>query len=63
MRAIICRPLSPLNSHCPYACRLKQELEEMRHQCTVLLRDKFSLEQCVRCGARGGGGGAFKFLF
>lgn len=31
-----------------YHLRLKQELEEMRHECTVLLRDKFQLEQCIR---------------
>jgi hypothetical protein len=26
-----------------------QELEEMRHECTALLRERFQLEQCVRC--------------
>ncbi|GAX80456.1 hypothetical protein CEUSTIGMA_g7895.t1 [Chlamydomonas eustigma] len=31
-----------------YHLRLKQELEEMRHECTVLLREKFHLEQCIR---------------
>eukprot|EP00798_Chlamydomonas_sp_ICE-L_P022941 gene22941-30121_t len=31
-----------------YHLRLKQELEEMRHECTVLLREQFLLEQCVR---------------
>ncbi|KAL6748871.1 eukaryotic translation initiation factor 3 subunit 8 N-terminus-domain-containing protein [Haematococcus lacustris] len=31
-----------------YHLRLKQELEEMRHECTVLLRERFHLEQCVR---------------
>ncbi|GLI64252.1 hypothetical protein VaNZ11_007454, partial [Volvox africanus] len=31
-----------------YHLRLKQELEELRHECTVLLRDKFQLEQCIR---------------
>ena len=25
-----------------------QELEEMRHECMVLLREKFHLEQCIR---------------
>jgi hypothetical protein len=25
-----------------------QELEELRHECTLLLREKFQLEQCVR---------------
>jgi hypothetical protein len=28
--------------------RLMQELEEMRHECTLLLREKFTLEQAVR---------------
>jgi hypothetical protein len=31
-----------------YHLRLKQELEEMRHECTVLLRERFHLEQCIR---------------
>lgn len=31
-----------------YHLRLKQELEELRHEVTVLLREKFHLEQCVR---------------
>ena len=31
-----------------YHLRLKQELEELRHECMVLLRDKFHLEQCLR---------------
>eukprot|EP00951_Prasinocladus_malaysianus_P008406 scaffold60891_cov44-Prasinocladus_malaysianus.AAC.2 len=31
-----------------YHLRLKQELEEMRHECTALLRERFHLEQCVR---------------
>ena len=31
-----------------YHLKLKQELEELRHECTLLLREKFSLEQCVR---------------
>lgn len=31
-----------------YHLRLKQELEEMRAECTVLLREKFALEQCIR---------------
>ena len=32
-----------------YHLRLKQELEEMRHECMLLLRERFHLEQCVRC--------------
>ncbi|KAK9830175.1 hypothetical protein WJX72_010143 [[Myrmecia] bisecta] len=31
-----------------YHLRLKQELEEMRHECMLLLRERFNLEQCVR---------------
>lgn len=31
-----------------YHLKLKQELEELRHECTVLLRERFHLEQCVR---------------
>lgn len=31
-----------------YHLRLKQELEEMRHECMRLLRERFHLEQCVR---------------
>lgn len=31
-----------------YHLRLKQELEEMRHECMLLLRERFHLEQCVR---------------
>ena len=31
-----------------YHLKLKQELEELRHECTLLLRERFSLEQCVR---------------
>lgn len=34
-----------------YHLRLKQELEEMRNECMQLLRERFHLEQCVRCGA------------
>ena len=34
-----------------YHLRLKQELEEMRHECALLLRERFKLEQCVRCAA------------
>ena len=36
-----------------YHLRLKQELEEMRLECTVLLRERFHLEQCIRCLWRG----------
>ena len=32
-----------------YHTRMKQELEELRHECTVLLRERFHLEQCIRC--------------
>ena len=28
--------------------RWKQELEGMRKECTVLLRERFQLEQCIR---------------
>lgn len=31
-----------------YHLRLKQELEELRHECMLLLRERFHLEQCVR---------------
>jgi hypothetical protein len=31
-----------------YHIRLKQELEELRRECTRLLRDKFQLENCIR---------------
>ena len=31
-----------------YHLRLKQELEEMRHECMQLLRERFHLEQCIR---------------
>ena len=31
-----------------YHLKLKQELEEMRHECMLLLRERFHLEQCVR---------------
>ncbi|KXZ51419.1 hypothetical protein GPECTOR_12g381 [Gonium pectorale] len=31
-----------------YHLRLKQELEELRHECTVMCREKFQLEQCIR---------------
>ena len=31
-----------------YHLRLKQELEETRHECMLLLRERFHLEQCVR---------------
>ncbi|KAK9786894.1 hypothetical protein WJX73_007699 [Symbiochloris irregularis] len=31
-----------------YHLRLKQELEELRHQCLLALREKFQLEQCIR---------------
>ncbi len=31
-----------------YHLRLKQELEELRNECTVLLRERFHLEQCIR---------------
>lgn len=30
-------------------CRWKQELEELRNECTLLLRERFQLEQCIRC--------------
>lgn len=33
---------------CVCLVAMLQELEEMRAQCTVLLREKFQLEQCVR---------------
>ncbi len=29
-------------------CRWKQELETIRKECTVLLRERYMLEQCVR---------------
>jgi hypothetical protein len=32
----------------PTPPRPSQELEELRHECTLLLREKFQLEQCVR---------------
>lgn len=32
-----------------YHLRLKQELEELRHECMQLLRERFQLEQCIRC--------------
>lgn len=31
-----------------YHLRLKQELEELRNECTVLLRERLHLEQCIR---------------
>lgn len=31
-----------------YHLKLKQELEELRHEATVLLRERFHLQQCVR---------------
>lgn len=31
-----------------YHLRLKEELEELRHECMVLLRERFQLEQCIR---------------
>ena len=34
-----------------YHLRLKQELEEMRCECTSLLKERFKLEQCIRCAA------------
>lgn len=33
-----------------YHLRLKEELEELRHQCLLLLRERFQLEQCIRSG-------------
>ena len=41
-----------------YHLRLKQELEEMRTELAVLLRDKFILEQCVRYLSSKSGGRA-----
>ena len=35
-----------------YHLRLKLQLEQMRHQCILLLKDRFRLEQCVRCWPR-----------
>ena len=32
-----------------YHLRLKLQLEQMRHQCLVILRERFQLEQCIRC--------------
>jgi hypothetical protein len=32
-----------------YHLKLKQELEELRHEATVLLRERFHLQQCIRC--------------
>ena len=29
-------------------CRWKQELEAIRKECTVLLRERYMLEQCIR---------------
>ena len=34
-----------------YHLRLKEELEELRHECMVLLRERFQLEQCIRQGS------------
>jgi hypothetical protein len=34
---------------CRYHLKLKQELEELRHEATVLLRERFHLQQCIRC--------------
>jgi hypothetical protein len=31
-----------------YHLKLKQELEELRHEATVLLRERFHLQQCIR---------------
>ena len=31
-----------------YHLRLKEELEELRHQCLLALRERFQLEQCIR---------------
>eukprot|EP00882_Tetradesmus_deserticola_P023812 GHRQ01025943.1.p2 GENE.GHRQ01025943.1~~GHRQ01025943.1.p2 ORF type:complete len:114 (-),score=38.68 GHRQ01025943.1:368-709(-) len=37
-----------------YHLKLKQELEELRHEATVLLRERFHLQQCIRyAGGRG----------
>lgn len=33
---------------CRYHLKLKQELEELRHEATVLLRERFHLQQCIR---------------
>jgi hypothetical protein len=33
-----------------YHLKLKQELEELRHEATVLLQERFHLQQCIRCG-------------
>lgn len=35
-----------------YHLRLKQELEEMRRECTHLLKENFQLEQCIRYARR-----------
>ncbi len=54
-----CTPRICTRGLCPHAllpappAPPPQELEEMRHECTVLLRERFQLEQCVRC-AKGG---------
>ncbi len=32
-----------------YHLRLKNELEEMRSECVGLLKERFHLEQCIRC--------------
>ena len=34
-----------------HVTRWKQELETIRKECTVLLRERYMLEQCVRSGA------------
>ena len=34
-----------------YHLRLKLQLEQMRHQCLVILRERFQLEQCIRWAA------------
>lgn len=33
---------------------MKQELEELRHEATVLLRERFHLQQCIRSEQLGG---------
>ena len=33
-------------------CRKLEELEEIRRECTGLLRERFQLEQCIRCACR-----------
>ncbi len=43
--------VSPYMMPAASLCGCMQELEEMRHECTLLLREKFTLEQAVRCAS------------